>query len=811
MYRNIDVRLSCVLLVGLLAVSGTVTGAEEGGLNLRFSLPEATVTVSGTVTDAGTGEPIADALVRGHIVIWRHQGPELFEQCPYQEVKTDPNGMYQLTFVTPLTTAGPMKGKDGICVYVSAPGYETRPQYVRPSVTPDKTDFPDVDFAMGPGKCLRGRAVDENNEPIQGALVRVQNGMNGDWNHFGSLGKSYTNENGNFEVWISTERRDYLGSNPWLQISKQGRGTAIFWDILEQEDMGTLVIPECGSVAGKVVDLNGNGVPNCEVLVRKFPVGLVDSTLTNASGEYVLKGVPGDPSLIDFFKRKNRRVIPEWLRSDVYARLDPQMNLRDVPQYQITGEEGKTLSAPDLVVGAEASVSGKLIHSETTFGVKDLMVRLDYSWDNMVEVDAEDRFYFPYVRAGQHRLTAYLPTNLRGDRGIGRVEIDVEPGKSVENVEIELDELAEVRVQFLDINGNPLEGITAGATWSKSGEGFWTEGTRSDENGWAVLSLYPDQTQYVRGFDHSDRSLVAEGFEKVRPKAGEAIGNLRIIMVPPASISGRALSESGEPLAERDLICRIDYADGVQRSARARTDLSGTFELKERFPPGIVRLAMETEPLEFSGATPEPVELKPGEDRDFGDIVLNRVKFYKVTGKLSPSPTFSSLAGFKIRLDLGKWEPMVPTDAEGRFVISKVPEGKHRLTAYLPHNLRTDRGVGHVNIEVKDGDLDGVQLQLETLATIHMRIEDESGNPLEGIAAAAWWTADHSGVFTEGTKSDQRGRATLYLYPDSLQYVGAHDWDGNYRLKEHTEVNLKPGDVLEDSRVIMLSTAGSWE
>ena len=104
---------------------------------------------------------------------------------------------------------------------------------------------------------------------------------------------------------------------------------------------------------------------------------------------------------------------------------------------------------------------------------------------------------------------------------------------------------------------------------------------------------------------------------------------------------------------------------------------------------------------------------------------------------------------------------------------------------------------------MKNGNLENIELQLETLATIHMRITDETGKPLKGIAAAAWWTENHSGVFTEGTKSDEKGEAILYLYPDSLQYVGAHDWNKEYILKEHKELKLKVGEVIDGLQIIM--------
>jgi hypothetical protein len=91
-----------------------------------------------------------------------------------------------------------------------------------------------------------------------------------------------------------------------------------------------------------------------------------------------------------------------------------------------------------------------------------------------------------------------------------------------------------------------------------------------------------------------------------------------------------------------------------------------------------------------------------------------------------------------------------------------------------------------------------VKLPLETLATVKMKIVDEAGKPVQGAFAAAFWTEDHSGVFTEGTKSDANGMATLYVYPDDKQYLAAGDWDRKWEPKGHKEVTLKAGEVLSD-------------
>jgi hypothetical protein len=253
----------------------------------------------------------------------------------------------------------------------------------------------------------------------------------------------------------------------------------------------------------------------------------------------------------------------------------------------------------------------------------------------------------------------------------------------------------------------------------------------------------------------------------------------------------------------KKLAARLKYADGITRRFHLELDSSGCFRA-DRLVPGVAQLRIETMPPKMAGST-ERVEIEPGQQLDLRDIRYRMMKTYKVSGKLVPSPTFSDLEGFKIRLGLAAWEPMIATDAEGRFVLPGVPEGEHRLTAYLPFNLRTDRGVGHVSIDVKDGDLENVELPLETLATYGVRIIDEAGKPIPGISAAAWWTENHSGVFTEGTKSDEQGRATLYLYPGQRQYLGAHDWDKRYRLKAHQEVTPEKGAIVDDLTVTMVS------
>jgi protocatechuate 3,4-dioxygenase beta subunit len=620
MWRRESVNILACIVMSCPAVLYGADTAGGGGVDLQFSLQAdpVTVTVSGKVTDKRTGGPIPDALVRGHVLLWKYQGPELYERAPYLETRTDAQGLYTLEFVTTLTVFGPMKGQDSLCVYVSAPGYETLPQYAKPYVTPENASYEHFDFALDEGQRISGVVVDQDGRPVEGALVKLQGGLNGDWDFFSATGQTTTDEAGRFELWITK------GRGRWLNVTKHRYGTSFFWDYLEKGDMGTIVLARGGSIKGRVLDRDGTGLANCEVSVRRYPCGLIDKVFTDSEGDYILRGVPGDPSLIEFYRMKNGPTdAEEYAQCEVHVRLNPDAPLTSFPTYQILAKDGQTIMGPGLTGGVNTTVSGRLIASHHTYSLGGLLVRLDSDWGNMTEADANGDFQLPFVPPGKHRLTAYLPHNLRYDRGIGQAEIEVEPGKSLAGAQIELADLAEVRVQYLDADGNPLEGIAAGATWSQSGPSLWTEGTSSDKDGWAVLYLYPDETQYVRGFDFSRASgmLVAEAPEKVDPKPGQVLDSLRIIMIPSASVHGRLVDDKGLPLAETEALCTLAFADGTQWKESIRTNAEGRFNLR-RLTPGFATLSVEVDSLVFKNVIAEPFELPPGQTRNLGDVVL---------------------------------------------------------------------------------------------------------------------------------------------------------------------------------------------
>jgi hypothetical protein len=542
-------------LAGLMVLTVGASAADEGGLKLAFSLAAktCTVTASGKVTDERTGQPIPNAVIRAHIYIWG-LGSDFrttCEKCPYQEVKTDAEGKYQLSFVSPLTSGGAYRGQDSLCLSASAPGYAAKPMYGKRDVNRHNLDFPDFNFTLSPGKLAKGKVVDEEGRPIRGALVRALGNLNGDWNYFGAEGRTYTDESGQFEVWYDPEE---IGPYGRLCISRENYGAATFPNIVDKEDFGALTIP---------------------------------------------KGA----------------------------------DLQDIPVYNTSAKSWAEATGPGIAFAEEedVSVSGQLVPSKNAIPLLGMRVALARELKEAVTADAAGRFRLPYVYPGKHELKVYMPEKY-GWTEIGHTEITASPNENLESVRIQLDTLAEARVLFVDAKGNPLSGILAEAAAEEYGYadrkayGYaaFAKGTESDQDGRAVIYLNPPYVQYISGQDTKDRSLIAENAQKVEPRPGETIENVRVVMVPTAAIRGRLVNASREPLAHKNLMLDLKYAAGAQWGTFVRTDEGGDFGINGLLP-GIVAMNAHTLPPEFTKNVNIPFEIKPGEVRDIGDLGVRAI------------------------------------------------------------------------------------------------------------------------------------------------------------------------------------------
>ena len=92
-------------------------------------------------------------------------------------------------------------------------------------------------------------------------------------------------------------------------------------------------------------------------------------------------------------------------------------------------------------------------------------------------------------------------------------------------------------------------------------------------------------------------------------------------MVSAGSISGQLINENDEPFAETRILCKLDFADGIQKEHHMKTDSAGRFKLN-KLTPGIVKLSIEVDSDTFEDVLGESFEIKPGSITDLGRLTL---------------------------------------------------------------------------------------------------------------------------------------------------------------------------------------------
>jgi beta-lactamase regulating signal transducer with metallopeptidase domain len=311
------------------------------------------VTLEGKVTDAATGTPVPDAEVRGWICLTDSR-PDRAERSAQQTVRTNPNGAYRIDLHSPLNDSGEDKGTGLAALSICAEGYGTHPVFVKPRVSPDNLALKDIDAALQRGRKLSGRILDAEGLPVEGARLMIGDGQSGGWDDWAAWGRAESDKDGLFTIWLDRARRRDMGESPWLAVIKDGYGAAFLWDILGKEEVGDIALKPGGTARGRVLDDAGKPIAGGAVDAFLYPFGRVGRAVTNADGAWEMTGLPGEPSIADFFQRKNKRYMKRLGETAFYVRPDPSSGLADQPDRRVMIPEGRETVLPDIVPGGAA-------------------------------------------------------------------------------------------------------------------------------------------------------------------------------------------------------------------------------------------------------------------------------------------------------------------------------------------------------------------------------------------------------------------------------------------------------------------------
>jgi len=800
---------------GAASLSGKTDSADDEGLS--------TITISGRVTDMADGRPMPGAKVEGRVYL--HVSSSFmagmdWRKHPHAETVGDKDGNYVLTIRTKLSVPDDVQGgSDHVSIMASVPGYAPGFYGRWLGVKRDLLSLTGVDIALEKGKRITGTVVDPDGKPVEGALVTAGHGILRRSYH---QGQTVTDSQGRFALNVTTARSLAWGPPKALTISKDGVGQ-LFIAPVDRSDFGRLVLPKGATVAGRVVDTEGRGLPDCEVIYVNAWADAIYAT-TDADGRYRFQGIAGRETLRDSFQRLAGGISDYALLWYVRARKSDSTSFEDAPYCVASPEDGAVFTCVDIVIGRPA-ISGHVVSRTPGFKVEGLEVLVDDSMQSMQKratVNARGEFQMLFCPPpGKHWLFVYYSNS--GERAIGKLEFEAKPGSPSEGLEIPIDPLARLDVELVDESGRPVKGVSLFLSSDTRRGSLGSRDAKTDEHGRGTVFLWPDAPQYISTWD-KNRVWFPKDYNVVTPKPGSA-ESIRFQMTKGASIRGKMLvGRSG--LSER-LLAEFFYEDGYHETMFINPDSRGAFRLDSSVRPGTATIKVVTTGETVKG-TVGPVTLKAGKLAELGDITLKPQRFFKVSGRVLPSKDIPK----PIRLFLPVYEGKVPaggvtgwarreyrkftdptegttlflqygsTNEKGEFYLY-ASEGDHRIAVFPAfwHAGPDVIGLASKDISVH-GDINGLVIRLEETATVNVTLVDRAGKPLRDLTPAAWANAAAEGPMMAGNESDTFGRCTMHILADRELYVGVFDVYGQYFPVKCEKVKLGSAETKDVTVVV---------
>ena len=616
-------------------------------------------TVSGQVSDASTGRPLAGAWVwlGGHVT------------------RSDRDGTYSL----PVRTEPPLGWRNIGLMQAVAKGYAPASATVSlPAASEEGArDVRRQDFALLPNFAVAGVVRDESGEPVLGAeltLVR-QSGMFRSGSVARPAPRRFTRSRtgGRFRF---TAVPNVVYD---LSVSKPGRLTVNLEVTTDVEDAQPVeVILKRGRTGvGYVFDPGEQPIDGAEVslLSTGRSAGHNREAVTDAEGRFVLPNLaPGKFDLLARAQGLAAKVVPGLVIGEDEDIASGDLDLGTLylePGVRFAGrvvdQDGRALEGADVhcYSGASARQWRRALASAAV-------------------TDADGRFVIE-DRPREERVT--LSASLAGYRRQSLPEIEVPPS---EDVTLVLARLATVRGRVVDLDSSPVQNAAV-SFQSESVPGSRTSsgGLKSDMEGRFERDVDPGRVILEANSGELRAKQVVIALEP-----GQVVGDVRLVLVPTPVVAGRVLGPSGDPLPG----VRIQgIQDSMSFDSGPRvTDEEGRFRLTG-LETGFLMLDLKP-PAGLPGMI-RYYEVKPG----VNEIEIRFAGGHEVTGRVVDGKGRALLAA---QVSLGRSH--TETDFEGAFRFDNVPDGSYQLDVRKKGYVMTDAR----DVEIRGAPVHGLEVRL---------------------------------------------------------------------------------------------------
>lgn len=689
-----------------------------------------------------------------------------------------------------------------------------------------------LQIRLGKGKAITGRVVNDKNEPVMGAKIKLQPdwmsgefGIDAQWNAQSLMQETSADEKGQF-------RLDGLGKGAFtVEATHETFGAAKRDRVRPGAPGFELRLQPQGMVRGKVTAV-GIGAPISKfTIVATKKEAFVDRPVETESfhektGQYELKNLP--PGSLKL------RVTAEGFAAESRTIEVSSGNTLEGVDFSLTPAataRGRVLAIGSGVPIANAQVSIAPSGSNPMGFVQDMMDQNRA----VAQSDDEGNFELSGLPGGANKLRATHADFATGNSE----EFELSPGGTTEGIVISLSGGGGIDGFVYDDEGAPVRGANIIAFGIQSGT---FKNGQTDESGYFVFEkgLAPGQYQLTSmknaPQNSEDGEVSAEFMQGMKTGFAQVEDGkiARIVLGEKkeglCTVSGRVMA-GGKPVAGAvlSLIPKADASSGKTTHSALEIAVAGKegeFTLKN-VAPGKQSISVSGQRGGIGAAsTIFEIEVpKTSEHRvDFslpGGRIAGIVTDYR-TGKaiagvfvmVSPKQDGTNLdwtgAGFG----------QAQTDEEGRFQIENMKAGVYRVsagqTAFFPGS--GGQGLGRVSrtIELAEsGTLENVDFSLRPAATIQGSVFVAGGKPLAGASIhfldasgenlnpISLVNTDETGQFRDETLSAGSYTVTAQApgYVSGSQKVSVEEGG-----KASVQIHLSPGTQVS---VKLLDNAGT--
>jgi len=400
------------------------------------------------------------------------------------------------------------------------------------------------------------------------------------------------------------------------------------------------------------------------------------------------------------------------------------------------------------------------------------------------QTNEEGRFSLEAVAEGTCRLTAShpdhpttssRPVTVSLSRPVPDVEIVMKQGAAIAGRVIGTDgsPAAWARVRCTRTDATPFAGGTIG--------GHRQRGATADGEGNFELKGLPLAELVLMAVSE----VASSDTVQVDLSQGGRIEGIELRLAAGGTISGKVITDTGEPVADAEVLARPDFwAGGLNRKTRLRgrsstvTDGGGNFTFSG-LCEGSYRLSATRSAGSFRRFTRQGIEAKTGDE----DVEIVLAEDGSLGGRLAFA-TGGNPTSFSVALNMS---PGVPcSSADGSFELPAVAPGKYMIT-FRGRDF-ADKVLSDVEVQ-GGGKTDLGSIEVQPGRDVSGRVIDESGEPVPGatVVVAERLVGDGSNLVLDiGAAAEERmGLRRGTSDPDGYFRVGGIGTSRYVMLAEH--------------------------